>query len=104
MNILPDGGTLSNNIEYGDLTRYLVLNGWQEDDHENPNYFVFLGPTDIDGKPIKLVLPKNQDVSQSKIYISNAIRTIANIANLDIDSVASNIYRVERDVLRGEEY
>ena len=83
------------NLSEQDVKRYIISHGWKQVDHPNKKLQVFAGVLDNDGQPIRLVLPRSNDLHDTPLRIYQAVQTISDIEERPIHLVVADIEKVK---------
>ena len=83
------------NLSKQDVEMYIISHGWKQVDHPNQNLQVFAGVLDNDGQPIRLVLPRSNDLHDTPLRIYQAVQTISDIEERPIHLVVADIEKVK---------
>ena len=83
------------NLSKQDVEMYIISHGWKQVDHPNKNLQVFAGVLDNDGQPIRLVLPRSNDLKDTPLRIYQAVQTIADTEERSIHLVVADIEKVK---------
>jgi hypothetical protein len=95
-------------VDIRTLTAYLERTGWRRTPHANSDIVLFEGPEDDEGKPIKLILPKQNDLQDSYLRLEEAINLLAVIEEKSPHDLIQSIQskpgssHAEIDVSRGK--
>lgn len=81
------------------LVPYLELTGWETVDDPSERWFVFRGEVDSEGEPLEIVLPRNPNARDLRIYVENAINLLSALADETIQDTLQRIVYYDRDVL-----
>ncbi len=90
---------LLNNFKTENLIEYLTLTGWNHIKEDNPRWLVYEGPDDALGDPLEVVLPKNQNASDTNIYVASAVNLLSAISEQDPEITVKKISLYDTDVL-----
>jgi hypothetical protein len=83
------------NLSKQDIESYILNHGWQQVDHPNHKLQVFVGLVDDDGREIRLVLPRSNDLKDTPLRIYQAVQTIADIEDRSLNAVVADIEKVK---------
>lgn len=83
------------NLSKQDVESYILDHGWQQIEHPNHNLQVFTGLVDNDGREIRLVLPRSNDLKDTPLRIYQAVQTIADIEDRSLNAVVADIEKVK---------
>lgn len=70
---------------------YLEKNGWTRTDHPNDRIFLFQGPPDDYGKPLRLILPRHHDLEDANSRLAEALNLLAIVQKISPDYVINRI-------------
>ncbi|MDM8526783.1 hypothetical protein QUF58_01115 [Anaerolineales bacterium HSG24] len=98
MDISPTS-VLIRNFNTKNLIEYLKLTGWNHTKEDNPRWLVYKGSNDALGEPLEIVLPRNQNASDSNIYISSAINLLSAITDETPEVTVKKVKLYDTDVL-----
>lgn len=89
-NIQPGDPRLKN-LRLDDLLTYLEAAGWERLNHPNVRAWVFSGPLDDEGRPFKLMLPRQMDFQDAPLRLADAINVLAGLQEQSPDEVLQEI-------------
>jgi hypothetical protein len=79
-------------IKYDDLVAYLEdEDDWTRCEESNDRWLIFEGDYGTDGTPIQIVLPANDEATDVRYYLDNAVKTLAAIQGTPIEDMADLI-------------
>ncbi len=80
-------------IPINKFVSYLEKNGWTRTDHPNDRIFLFQGPPDDYGKPLRLILPRHHDLEDANSRLAEALNLLAIVQEMSPASVVDRIGR-----------
>lgn len=91
MNQITPENQILKEIPISSVMEYLRANDWKLVPHPNQWIFLFEGPLDDYGKPIKLVLPKHMDFEDAWLRLSEAINLLSAIQEVAPEKLIDEI-------------
>lgn len=79
------------------LLPYLLHAGWRQVDNDNPKWIVVNGREDVEGKPLKLVFPKDATAEDDERYAAKALNALALINDRPLDMLIRSVVNYDRD-------
>ena len=98
METLPNS-TLLRGLRFENLIAYLELTDWKFSETSNERWLVFEGASDIEGKPLEIVLPRDSSAPDLKIYLASAVNLLSAVTDDLPENVVKKIKYYDRDVL-----
>lgn len=98
MDVQPNS-ILLNGLRYHDLVAFLEFSGWKAI-HEDSQWKVYIGSSDIHGDPLEIVLPSNYTSPDLKLYFANAINVLSALTDSAPTNIVENVKYYDRDVLK----
>ncbi len=99
--IKPDDPRLKD-LRLSDVIAYLERHGWEKLVHPNDRAWVFSGPLDDEGKPFKILLPRNMELLDTYLRLADAINVLADLDEQSPDEVLQRINGAEQAVASGK--
>ncbi len=82
------------------LIPYLLLTGWEESQETNNRWFVFQFQEETPGETPEIVLPKNSQARDAKIYLENTVNLLSALLEEQHDDVVRRIVYYDTDILQ----
>jgi hypothetical protein len=101
MNLITLEKPKASDISVDALIEYIQKKGWQEIHQPNQKLIVFQGKTDSLGKPIRMVLPENDQLCDSPLMLDKALNLLAAIENRTKREVVTEAMTSHKDVDNG---
>ena len=80
-------------LQLDNLLSYLQASGWELLNHPNDRAWVFSGPLDDEGRPFKLMLPRQMSFQDAPLRVADAINVLAGLQEQPPDEVLQAIDR-----------
>src|SRR5262245_50501888 len=87
------------NILVSDIANYLHHQTWQSVKPYKKGIQVFQGPSALNGKPLEIVLPTDEQAHDREIYIHSALNLLSALNDQSPVEMAEQIHGYERDIL-----
>ncbi len=101
MNLTTLEKSKTSDISVDALVEYIQKKGWQEIHQLNQKLIVFQGKTDSLGKPIRMVLPVNDQLCDSPIMLDKALNLLAAIENRTKREVVTEVMTGHKNIDNG---
>lgn len=102
MTKIKPGDPRLKDLRLDDLIAYLETCGWERLIHPNDRAWVFSGPLDDEGKPFKLMLPRNMELLDAYLRLADAINLLADLQEQSPDEILRRIHGAERVAASGK--
>jgi hypothetical protein len=90
---------LIDTLSLGQVRAFLCRKGWKLVEYPNPDLLVF-APSEEDQDDLSVVLPANQQFVDYPARLRDCVRLLANIYDVDPQTIVHNIAHWDRDVLK----
>lgn len=78
------------------LVEYLILSGWKQ--QPRSDWRVFQGSEDAFGEPLEIVLPRDDDAKDTRVYQASAVNLMSALQNEDPQTIIRRIRNYDSDV------
>lgn len=96
MNKISASDVIVQSISIGNFRDLLMRSGWKHIDHANDKILLFEGPNDDEGKPLRLIIPRDHDLEDANTRLAEALNLFAVVHREPLDYVIERVSANEK--------